>query len=290
MEFSDTSPDYLHQVDVERLMGDEIDHLKTDIERKDNEISEKNKALNVLQRQQTELDEQLKEAQQDITQNQTLIAYLKDSKEGLTKQLKQGQDELLKLKEDKQTYKNTVDFIVSSKSCVKKTVVKRVISLQNRIEREQNKVSALQQALGRHAIEYGEKIEQLMQEKRTLEQRNAQLEQSVMDYQSKLVSLQEEHNVLVSKVAEETFLHEQNVAQMEDTMDRLEEHIGGVEMTIGDQRTDYETKVRDLQERHDAKVSDMADQIERLNKEIEFLAKSPMGAFAHTPMVSCFDT
>jgi len=61
-------------------------------------------------------------------------------------------------------------------------------------------------------------------------------------------------------------------------------------MTIEDQRTHYEAKLRDLQERHDAKVSAMADQIERLSKEIKFLAKSPMGAFARTPMVSCSGT
>jgi len=287
LEFSDTSPDHQHQVDLERLMGDEIDHLKSDIERKDNEILEKNKALDALQWKLTELDEKLEEAQRDITQNQTLIAYLKDIKEGLTKQLKQGQDEMQKLKEDKQTYKNTLDFIVSTKTHVKITAVNRFIRLQKMITREQNKVYALQQTLGRHVIEYEEKMKQLMQDNRTLEQRNAQLEHSVMDYQSKLDSLQEEHNVLVSKVAEETVLHEQKVAQMDDTVDRLREHINPAEMTIEDQRMYHEAKIRDLQKRHDTKVSAMADQIERLNKENAFLAKCPKCASARTPVVSC---
>jgi len=287
LEFSDTSPDHQHQVDVERLMGDEIDHLKSDIARKDNEILEKNKALDALQWKLTELDEKLEEAQRDITQNQTLIAYLKDIKEGLTKQLKQGQDEMQKLKEDKQTYKNTVDFIVSTKTHVKITAVNRFIRLQKMITREQNKVYALQQTLGRHVIEYEEKMKQLMQDNRTLEQKNAQLEHSVMDYQSKLDTLQEEHNVLVSKIAEETVLHEQKVAQMDDTVDRLQEHINPAEMTIEDQRMYYEAKIRDLQKRHDTKVSAMADQIERLNMENAFLAKCPKGASARTPVVSC---
>jgi len=197
---------------------------------------------------------------------------------------------LQKLQEDKQTYKNTVDFIVSLRTRIKKTFVKKLITLQKTIKFEQNKVSALQQCLGRHTIDYEEKIESLVQEKRTLEQKNAQLEQSVMDNQSKLDTLQEEHNVLVSKVANETVLHEQKVAQMDDTMDHLREHIDRVEMTIEDQRMNYEAKIRDLQERHDAKVSAMADQTERLNKEIDFLAKSSRDAFAYTPMVSCSKT
>jgi len=100
-------------VDVERVMGDEIDNLKAVIEKKDSTILKKNRKLEVLRQQQTELDEKLKEAQMDNTQNQTMIAYLTETKEGLTKQLKDGQDELQKLQEDKQTYKNTVDFIVS---------------------------------------------------------------------------------------------------------------------------------------------------------------------------------
>jgi len=290
LESLDTSQDNLHQVDVERLMGDEIDHLKSDIERKDNEILEKNKAMEVLQMRLTEFDEKLKEAQQDITQNQTLIAYLKDSKEGLTKQLKQGQDELQKLKEDKQTYKNTVDFIVSSKSRVKKTVVNRFITLQERITSEQHKVSALQQALERDTMKYEERIELLLQEKRTLEQRNNQLEHTVMDHQSKLDTVQEMHTVLVSKFGEATVLHDQKVTQMEGQMDRLREHIDRTEMSLEDQRTQYEVKIRDLQEQHDAKVSVMAVQIERLNNTIEILANSPMGASARTPRVSCSET
>ena len=84
----------------------------------------------------------------------------------------------------------------------------------------------MQQFLGRHTIDSEEKIESLMQEKRTFEQRNAQLEQSVMDYQSKLDNIQEGHNVLVSEVAEESVLHDQKVAQMKDTVDHLREHRG----------------------------------------------------------------
>jgi len=283
-------PDHPHQVNVERVMGDEIDNLKAVIEKKDSKILKKNRKLEDLRQEQTKLDQELKEAQLGNTQNQTMIAYLTETKEGLTKKLKDGQDELQKLQEDKQTYKNTVDFIVSLRTRIKKTFVRKLITLQTTIKCEQNKVSALQQALGRHVIEHGEKVEQLMQEKRTLEQRNAQLEHSVMNNQSKFDTLQEEHNVLVSKVAEETVLHEQKVAQMEDTMHQLREHIDRAEMTVEDQRTHYEANIRDLQERHDAKVSAMADQIERLSKKIKFLAKSPMNSSARTPMVSCSKT
>jgi len=288
---SDTSQDNLHQVDVERhqvdverLMGDEIDQLKSDIERKDNEILEKNKALDDLQRQQSELDEKLKEAQQDITQNQTLIAYLNESKQGLTKQLKQCQDELEKLKADKKTFKNTVDFLVSSKSRIKKTVVNRFISLQEMIACEQNKVSALKQA----ATKYEERIENLMQEKRTLEHRNTELEQTVMDNQSKLDTLEEEHNVLVSKVANETILHGQKVTEMERQRDRLREHIDRAERAIGDQKRHYQETIWDLQERLDATQSQKADQKEQLPKKIESLDINPMGASATTPIVSSF--
>jgi len=89
---------------------------------------------------------------------------------------------------------------------------------------------------------------------------------------------------------------------------------------IIDQRTDYEATTRDLQERHDGKVSEMADQKEerhdgkvsemadqkeerhdgkvsemadqkeQLNEESEFLKNSPICASAHTPMVSFSET
>ena len=208
-------------------MGAEIDHLKTDIEKKENAIVEKDKALDVLRQQNRELDERLKEAQQDISQNQTLIAYLTETKDGLTKQLKDGQDELQKLQEDKQTYKNTVDFIVSLRTQLRKKFVNKCITLQKQITSERTKVSALQQNLEQDAIEYENRIENAMQEKRTLEQKNSQLEHAIMDNQ----------------------------------------------VAIENQRTYYEAKIRDLQERHDAKVYDMTDQIEGFNEQIEFLEK-----------------
>ena len=211
-------------------MGAEIVHLKTDIEKKENAIIEKDKALDVLRQQYTELDERLKEAQQDISQNRTLIACLTETKDGLTKQLKDGQDELQRLQEDKQTYKNTIDFIVSLRTQVRKKFVNRCITLQKMKTSEQ--------------IEYEKRIENTMQEKRTLEQTNSQLEHAIMDNQ----------------------------------------------VAIENQRTHYEAKIRDIQERHDAKASAMSDQTERLNKEIEILTKRPLGASAHTPMVSCSET
>jgi len=41
---------------------------------------------------------------------------------------------------------------------------------------------------------------------------------------------------------------------------------------------------------HGREVSDMADQKEQLKENIDVLGKSPMGACAPTPMVSCSET
>jgi len=56
------------------------------------------------------------------------------------------------------------------------------------------------------------------------------------------------------------------------------------------QRTDHEATTTDPQEMHGGEVSDMADQKEQLKENIDVLGKSPMGACAPTPMVSCSET
>jgi len=85
---SDTSPDHPHQVDVERVMGVEIDNLKAVLVKKDSKILKKNRKLEVLRHQQTELDERLKEAQLDNTQNLTMICISDRNKGRINKTIK----------------------------------------------------------------------------------------------------------------------------------------------------------------------------------------------------------
>jgi len=77
-----------------------MDRLIVEIERKEHEISEKDRALG-------ELEEQLKQAQQHDEHNVSLINLLHESRYGLAEHLKHGQDELQAIKDDKQTYKET---------------------------------------------------------------------------------------------------------------------------------------------------------------------------------------
>jgi len=71
------------------------------------------------------LDEQLRVAQHDSSQDQTLLSCLNESMAGLKQQVKRGNDELQAMKEDKQTYKNTLDLIVKKDMCVKKFFIKK---------------------------------------------------------------------------------------------------------------------------------------------------------------------
>jgi len=67
-------------------------------------------------------------------------------------------------------------------------------------------------------------------------------------------------------------------------------HIIYMNSEILAQRTGHEGTTTDLQESHGEEVSDMADQKEQSKENIDFLGKSPMGACAPSPMVSCSET
>ena len=244
----DTVADHQQQLDVERLLGTEIDNLRAQLEKKDKEIRGKAIALKDLQNQHTELDAKLKVAQQDA--NVDLINHLKETKEGLVQKLKHGQDELKTLKEDKATYKNTVDFIVSRDTWVKKNFLKKAIILQRKLEIEQKIVTDIKQELERvHIVanEYKEQKECLRQEKRDLELRFSQHQEAAK---------------------EENALHEIKVKEMTELIQHLRQQINQAHLANDDQRSQFEENIQALQTQHGATVAVKAEEIKHLREQI----------------------
>ena len=256
----DTAADNQQQVDLELLLGTEIDNLRAQIQKKDTEIVEKGISFNELQRQYTEIDEQLRDAKQDHAE----INYLKETKERLVQKLKTHQDELQTLKEDKATYKNTLDFIVTRDSRVKKNFQKKSIILQRRLKIEQKNVTDIKQDLERvHIVanEYKEKIESLSQEKRDLEQRISQLQDAAKD---------------------ENARHETNVKEMAELIHYLRQQIEQAHLANEDQRSQFEEE----QAQYDATFTKMTEKIEHMKDKIQHLEESLQRASALSPFVS----
>jgi len=223
-------------------LGPEIDNLRAQIVKKDNEILEKDKKLVELQEQQTELDEQLTVAQ--LNSNEDLINLLKETKEGLVQKLKHGKDELKTLKEDKATYKNTVDFIVTRDSQVKKHFLKQHIMLQGKIKSERKKVATINQSLDQVCSvnsEYEEQIETLSQEKHELEQRFSQ----------------------------QNALHETKVKEMTELIQNLGQQIDQAHLANEDQRSQFQDEQRALQAQCDAAMAETAGEIKNLREQID---------------------
>ena len=157
------------------------------IDRLQNEITEKGEALRELQRQHDKLDEKLKVAQYDATQNQGVIEQLNESKAALVKQFRKGQKELQSLKDDKETFKSAVEFIVNNDSRQKDTFIKKTIHLQT-------KNSALQQDLNR--------------------ERQAK-EKQKSDFEEKTHALQAQHRAQVADMREEIRELKERIQQLE---------------------------------------------------------------------------
>jgi len=252
--FLDTGAHHQQQVNIECLLGTEIDNLRAQIEKKENEILEKDKKLDELQVQQTELDEQLKAAQ--LNSNEDLINLLKETKEGLVQKLKHGQDELKTLKEDKTTYKNTVDFIVTRDSQVKKHFLKKHILLQGKIKSERENVAAIKQVLDRVCSvnsEYQEQMKTLSQEKHELKQRFSQ----------------------------QNALHKTKVKEMTELIQHLGQQIDEAYLANQDHRSQFEKKQRALQAQSNATIADKAEEIKHMTEQIDKTQKDSEEERAH---------
>jgi len=101
----------------------EFERLKDEIESKEYEILEKDKALRVLQEEHAELKEVSTLAQQDAQQNQTLIDYLNETNANLKAELKS-------MKKDKETFKSAFGVIVRNESRLQKALLKKTLNLQ----------------------------------------------------------------------------------------------------------------------------------------------------------------
>jgi len=126
------------QKDVEQLLAAEFERLKHEIESKEYEILEKDKALRVLQEEHAELKEVSTLAQQDAQQNQTKIDYLNETKATLTQLLKQGKAELKSMKKDKETFKSAFGVIVRNESRLQKAFLKKTLNLQREAAIQRN--------------------------------------------------------------------------------------------------------------------------------------------------------
>ena len=208
------------------------------------EISEKNKSLDKLQGKLTEVDMKLNVAQQNASLHHTEINYLKEIKEGLVQKLKNGQDELQTLKEDKATYKQTVDFIVTRDRPVKKSVLSQAFILQR-------KITDLKKDLERvhtDANDYKKQSESLREEKRDIEQRLSQLQDAIK---------------------EENTLHKTNVQEMKELIQHLRQKIDQAHLVNDDQRSQFEEELRALHTQHDATIAEKLEEIKYLREQID---------------------
>ena len=289
-----TYEDHQQQEDNERLLGEEFDKLKDEIERKEYKIIEKDKEIHELQRRYAELDEQLKVAQHDSSQNKTLINCLTESMAGLKQQVKRGNDELQTMKEDKKTYKNTLDFIVKKDMCVKKFFIKKTITLQKRVNLEQKKIAAVQLAKELDSSEYENRIEHLIQEKQDLEERNSQLRESALQDQNKIHSLEEENRAKVTEMTEEiNSLHNQLRLQTQETQQLLEkraaemtEEMDNVIQQLNQERVARE-QLRKQYEEEQAKQDKHTEKIAEFTKDNEHLKERILQLERIEETVSC---
>ena len=258
-------PDYQQQEAVELLLDAEMNRLNVEIERKDHEIREKDRALNDLRERQAELDEQLTQSQQNDEHNVSLINLLHKSRNGLAKQLKLGQDELQSMKEDKQTYKDTLDFIVTKDSRVKKSFLKKVTTLQRKINTEQVKFLALEHTLERKCREYEDRIELVTEENRNLEQTNALLREAAVDTNA---------------------LHDQRVAELTTQLMHLREELEQAHKAKDEQKAQFEETQQTYQAQHNATVARLAEKVDGLKEKIRQLEETLPSASALPPMVS----
>jgi len=275
-------------------LGPEIDNLRAQIVKKDNEILEKDKKLVELQEQQTELDEQLTVAQ--LNSNEDLINLLKETKEGLVQKLKHGKDELKTLKEDKATYKNTVDFIVTRDSQVKKHFLKKHILLQGKIKSERENVAAIKQVLDRVCSvnsEYEEQMKTLGQEKHELEQRLSQLQQQNALHETRVQEMTEhlgqqiDQAHLANQDQRSQFVEQRSLqAQINAAIADKEEEIKHLREQIVQTQTLREEEQRTLQTQHETTVTEMTEKIEHMKDEIQQLEEGLKRTSASPPSVS----
>ena len=280
------------------MLGTEFERLHAEIERKENEIDEKDRALRDLLRRHDEL---IDKAQQDAAHNSNVIEYLNENKQALSQLVKQGQGELKASKEDKRTFKSALDVIVGNDSRLKRTFLKKTVILQRKVALEQSKFSALEQTLERKSSDYEEKIQSLIQEKLDFEQKVTQLHDSARLDQNRIDSLEAERRVLESKVEDmagqinilenerqtwKTLYTLEEKALFEKRSAEMTEQMSDLRKEIEQQRKDFEEKENALQVSHDAKVDDLKEEIRHFKEKIQILEESRLGASGFSEMVS----